>query len=339
LYPFPSAGWPFWQVILAASGLILITVAVVILRRSRPYLLTGWLWYLVMLGPVIGVFQVGAQARADRYTYLPQIGLYLLAVWAVADWCGTRSARRIALTAGSAIILAGLIFSTRAQTSYWRDSESLWTHALGVTSGNFIAHNNLGTALFQRGDLNGATNQYQAALQIRPDYEEAHFNLGTALLQSGDAEGAINEFQTALRLQPDHAQAHINLGSALAQKGDVRDAIAQIQSGLRLDPGNVEANNNLAWLLATSSEPSLRDGRRAVELAQQANRLAGGGNMSTLRTLAAAEAEAGRFDDAVQNAQAALALAQAAGRSDLITVLKNEITLYQARQPLREAGQ
>ena len=150
LYPFPSHGEVIWKMILASIVLFSISASVFVLRKTRPYLLVGWLWYLVMLVPVIGIFQVGTQAHADRYTYLPQIGLYLLLTWTAVDLCAGWRFRRVVLGGSSTVILVALIFCARAQASYWQNSESLWTHALACTSDNFIAHNNLGTALLER---------------------------------------------------------------------------------------------------------------------------------------------------------------------------------------------
>ena len=248
LYPFPSSGLPAWQIILAATSILGATAIAFVLRRRQPYLLAGWLWYFVMLVPVIGFFQVGAQAHADRYTYLPSIGLTLALVWLVADACVGNRLWRTAATVCSVVILAALIVSTRTQTTYWRNSQTLWTHALRATTGNFIAYNNLGTAFYEKGEIENAITEYEAAVALRPDYEEAHFNLGTALIQKNNPDDAIAEFQAALRLDPNHAQAHINLATALVQMGDPASAIAHLQTALKIDPTNIEANHNLAWI-------------------------------------------------------------------------------------------
>ena len=151
LYPFPVEGLPFWEVVGAVILLVFISTVLFILRQRHPCFLVGWLWYLGMLVPMIGFIQAGAQARADRYTYLPQIGLYLLLTWAAADLCAGWRHRRVVLGGCATIILVALIFCARAQTSYWRNSESLWTHTLACTSDNSIAHNNLGTRSAPKG--------------------------------------------------------------------------------------------------------------------------------------------------------------------------------------------
>ena len=229
LYPFPANGWPLREMILAPALLILISAGVFVLRKSRPYLLVGWLWYLVMLAPVIGILQVGSQARADRYTYLPQIGLCLMLTWAAADLCARWRCSRLILGGLSTVILAALIYCAHVQASYWRNSESLWTHTLACTSGNFIAHNNLGNALFQKGKVDDAIAHYKKALQINPDDADAHNNLGIALRQKGKVDEAIAHYKKALQINPDDAEAHNNLGAALFQKGKVDEAIAHYQ--------------------------------------------------------------------------------------------------------------
>jgi tetratricopeptide (TPR) repeat protein len=404
LYPYPQNGFRGWEITLAVGLLAAISSGVFLRRQRQPYLWFGWLWYLGMLVPVIGIVQVGSQARADRYTYLPQIGLYVLLAWAAADLCAGWRHRRLALGSGSAIILLALMFCARAQAAWWRNSELLWTHTLACTSDNFTAHNNLGNELLQQGRMNEAITQFQTALQIKPDCANAHFSFGNALLQQGKVDEAIAQFQTALQIQPDNAEAcnnlgnvllktgrvdeaitqfqkalqikpdyvevhnnlgnvllqkgrvdeamaHYqqalqlkpdseealaNLGNALLQKGRAPEAIAQFQKALQIQPDHIEVLNNLAWVLATSSQASLRNGSQAVELAQRANQLAGGGNPIVLHTLAAAYAEAGRFGEAQRSAQEAMVLARAAGQSYLVEQLDSESKLYAAGLPLHQ---
>ena len=249
LYPFTAGGVGVSEVVLSLVLLAGISTGVFILRRRRPYFLTGWLWYLIMLAPVIGIVQVGAQARADRYTYLPQIGLYLLLTWAAADLCAGWRHRRVVLGGGSTIILMALIFCARAQTVYWRNSESLWTHTLACTSDNFIGHNNLGTALLKTGNADEAMVHYQMALEIKPDFAEAHNNLGNFLFQKGSVDEAMVHYQMALEIKPDYAEAHYNLGYALLKMGNVDEAIAHFQKALQIKPDYAEAHNNLGYAL------------------------------------------------------------------------------------------
>jgi tetratricopeptide (TPR) repeat protein len=370
LYPYPQNSLPGWKIALAVVLLAAISAGVFLRRQRQPYLLMGWLWYLGMLIPVIGLVQVGGQAHADRYTYLPQIGLYLALIWAVGSLGAGWRHRRVVLGGLSTVILVALIFCARTQTSYWRNSEVLWTHTLACTSDNYIAHYNLGDALVKMGRRDEAIAQYQKTLQITPNYAEAHDNLGSVLLQKGRVDEAIAHYQTALRITPENATAHNNLGNALRQKGRVDEAIAQCQVALQINPdyadahdnlGNAlfqkrrvaeaithyqkalqinpdyaEAHNNLAWVLATAPQVSLRNGDEAVKLAERANQLTGGKTPIILHTLAAAYAEAGRFGDAIRSVQKAIELAQAAGQKDLAERFTGELKLYEAGLPFHE---
>jgi protein O-mannosyl-transferase len=195
---------------------------------------------------------------------------------------------------------------------------------------------NLGNALIQRGSVDEAITRYQKALQIKPDYAEAHNNLGKTLFNKGSVDAAIVHYQKALQIKPDHANACYNLGIALLQKGKVDEAITCLHKVLRVKPDFSEAQNDLAWVLATSSQASVRNGNQAVELARQANQLSGQRNPAFLRTLAAAQAEAGRFGDALRSAQKAMDLARSAGRQDLVEKLNGELKLYEAGLPFHQ---
>src|SRR5260370_31467429 len=189
-YPLPGISLPVWEIGLAIVLLLLATAGAIALRRKRPYFLTGWFWYLLMLLPVIGLIQVGAQAHADRYTYLSQIGLYILLAWAIPEALASPFAtgricrggvqrRILGVTASVAIIL--LAWCAHIQASYWRNGESLWRHAIAVTSENFTAHDGLGQFLLDHGRLQEAIDQFQIALNIAPKYPMARTNLGIAL--------------------------------------------------------------------------------------------------------------------------------------------------------------
>jgi tetratricopeptide (TPR) repeat protein len=249
LYPFTA--WNVGVSAVVLSGVVLagISTGVVILRRRCPYFLTGWLWYLIMLVPVIGIVQVGSQARADRYTYLPQIGLYMLLVWGVAEGCAGWRHRRVALGGLATVILAVLIYCARAQAACWRNSETLWTHTLACTSDNAIAQNNLGNALLKLGREDEAVAHFQKALELNPDFAEAHNNLGNFLFQKGDVDEAMARYQKALELKPDYAIARYNLGNTLIKKGDLDEAMAQFQMALQINSDYAEAHNNLGYAL------------------------------------------------------------------------------------------
>jgi tetratricopeptide (TPR) repeat protein len=245
LYPYPQNGLPGWEITLAVVLLAGISAGIFLRRQRQPYLLMGWLWYLGMLVPAIGLVQSGLRAYADRYTYLPQIGLYLMLTWGAADLCAGWRHRRVVLGGGSAIILTALIICARAQTAYWRNSESLWTHTLACTSANYIAHNNLGYALLQKGSVDEAMVHFQKSLQIKPDDAEACYNLGYALLQKGRVNEAIAHFHKALQINPDYSEAHNNLGNVLLQMGSVAEAITHYQKALQIKPDNAVIRNNL----------------------------------------------------------------------------------------------
>ena len=232
-YPHPGDQLPVWEIGLAIVLLGMVSAGAIALREKRPYLVTGWFWYLIMLVPVIGLFQVGSQAHADRYTYLPQIGLYLLLAWAIAEALSSRLQRRIvAATASVAVI--GLAWCAHVQASYWRNGESLWGHALAVTSGNFLAHDGLGQCLANRGRLDEAIDQFQRAVDIAPGYPEIETNLILALIKKGRTDEAITHSQVLLKGYPNDAQAHHNLGNALRKKGDSRGAIAAYEKALSI---------------------------------------------------------------------------------------------------------
>ena len=380
-YPHPNNRLPVWEILLAIAFLAAVIVMALFLRKKRPYILTGWFWYLGMLVPVIGFVQVGEQAHADRYTYLPQIGLYLLITWAATDLTALWRRRREFLVIGAAATIAILSYRAFIQTSYWKNSENLWTHALFVTSNNDVAHNNLGFLFLRRGELDQAISHFQAALNIRSRSAEAHYNLGAALIHNnlgnalarkGLSDAAIGHYQEAVRLRADYADAHYNFGSVLLQEGRIDEAIAHWQKALAIQPydadvhtslgnaflqkGSVKeainhygqaleiapqdmlSRNNLAWILATSSDASIRDGAKAVVLAEQAVQLSGGKNPIFFRTLAASYAEEGRFSEALAAAERGMKMAAVQDNRGLVNALGREIALYRARSPLRETS-
>jgi protein O-mannosyl-transferase len=335
-YPHPEKRLPLSEIILALAILITATAAAFVLRKKRPYLVTGWLWYLGMLAPVIGLVQVGWQGHADRYTYLPQIGLYVLLTWTVADLTAGWRRQREILSASAAIIIGVLSWRAWIQTSYWRDSETLFTHALAVTSNNDVAENNLGIVFLRKGNLDEAISLLQAAVDLRPENSPAHENLAKALLQKGQVADALIHYRKLLELQPDNIEVHNMVGTVLIQQGRIREGVEEWQKVLAIQPDNGNAMSNLAWVLATSPDESLRDGTKAVQLAEQALRISGGRIPIILRTLAAAYAESGRFSEAIQTAQQGIELANSQGNPGLATEVQGNIALYQERRPLRD---
>ena len=406
-YPHPNDRLPLWQVLLAIAFLISVSLMAIRWRKERPYIFTGWFWYVGMLVPVIGLVQAGEQARADRYTYLPQIGLYMLIAWGIADMMApimksNLATRPVVVGLGpikrgsrgvqtdgtqgrgykpfcaaiAALLIIMLAWRAFEQTSYWKNSETLWNHALAVTADNDAAHNNLGYLFLQRGELDSAISHFETALMIRsrnaaahynlgealvennlanalarkglldeaishyekavklrPDYGDPYFNLGSVLFQHGRTDEAIAQWQKALATQPNDAGFHTVLGNAFLKKGLQKDAIAEYEHAARISRQDPMARNNLAWLLATSSDASIRNGPKAMELAKQAVQLSGGKDPNYLRTFAAACAETGRFAEAKETAQQALQAAQNQGNSTLANTIRDEIALYELALP------
>jgi protein O-mannosyl-transferase len=248
-YPYPVTV-PTWEIAVAGTLLLFITMQAVMFARRRPYLLVGWLWYLGMLVPVIGLVQSGEQARADRFTYLPQIGLYLVVAWAVKDLFPSWRLRRQAFGIAAGIVIVALMVGAAKQTSYWRNSESLWTHSLACTSRNYVGHNNLGIVFAGRGQSAQAMDHYQKALEILPNFAEAHYNLGIVLADQGRYIEALEHYRRALEIRPNYAEAHYNLGNLLAGQGQIAEAIEHFQRALEIKPDFAEAHYNLGAALA-----------------------------------------------------------------------------------------
>ena len=335
-YPHPEHHLPMWEVGVALMVVVGLTIATFVLRKRAPYLIVGWLWYLGMLVPVIGLIQVGWQGHADRYTYLPQIGLYMAVTWTVADLTVSWRSQRTVLGAVAALLVGALSWRAWLQTSYWRDSETLFTHALAVTSNNDVALNNLGIIFLDKGQLDEAISKLQAAIDLRPENGPAHDNLAKALLRKGRLPEAMVQYRKFLEIEPGNVEARNTLGTALIQQGRASEAMVQWREALAIQPDNGNAASNLAWVFATCPEDSIRDGTRAVELAEKAMRLSGGKIPMIFRVLAAAYAENGRFSDAIDTAQRGADLANRTGNPALASELESNIALYQSGRPLRD---
>lgn len=265
---YPEANLNIVEAGLAFLVLLLLSVTFFIWRRNYPFLLIGWLWFLGMLVPMIGIIQVGPQARADRYTYLPLIGLYLLATWGTMALVSNWGRRRELLIGVAVSIIAGLMAISYFQTSTWRNSETMWHQALAHTSRNQIAENSLGKALVKEGRLDEAAVHFQKALDIYPDYAEANANLADVLCLQGAWRDAVDHYQTALRSQPNYAMAHNNLGIALAVIGNTDEAIDQFREALRINANYADAHANLARCLVQVGrrEDAVRELTQALRL-------------------------------------------------------------------------
>jgi Flp pilus assembly protein TadD len=406
MYPFPTGGLPAWQP--ACSGVVLAAVTVLVLRArsSRPYLLVGWLWYLGTLVPVIGLAQVGRQAMADRYTYLPSVGLCLMAVWGVADLVSTLQLRPVAV--GAAVgLLTVLLALTHGQVQYWSSDKRLWQHTLDATGAdNAFAHISLAMALANRGEVKEASRHFdealrrkpsdpemysaaglfligqgqlnygigylRAALSLSPNDAELQNNLGTTLFRSGLVAEAIEHYRAAAAGAPDSPAAFYNLGVALERQGAGGDeAVEAFRQALRIDPGSVYHHTGLAlalsrrgrkeaatveyrealrldqhwpeefdrsaWAMATHPELP-RKGWLAVPLAEQLCDATGHREPRFLDTLAAAYAEVGDFDRALEAARQALNLASRNGQTELARSLHRRIQCFEAHQPWRDTA-
>jgi len=277
-YPLPRAV-PMWKA--AGAGLLLTCLSIIFLRavRSRPYLSVGWLWYLGSLVPVIGVVQGGGQAMADRYTYIPLIGLYVMIAWSVPGFVKGWRFRSVALAISAGLVLSVLMLSTWRQIRHWKDSITLFKHTLDMTTENFLAHNNLGVALDKQGRHDEAIRHYREALDINPGWAKAHYNLGlvkagqgkfaeaieaysesirlkpnspkthnnmaNALLSLDRVDSAIEHYFEAIKARPDYANAHSNLGIALTRQGNTDDAILHFKAALRINPDDARIRHNL----------------------------------------------------------------------------------------------
>jgi protein O-mannosyl-transferase len=332
-YIHPENRLALWKLLLATVVLIALTAIAFVRRSKNPYLLVGWLWYLVMLVPVIGIVQVGLQGHADRYTYLPQIGLVIALVWLIDDLTKSWPARKLILSAAALLVLGTLSVLSARQTTYWRDTATLWRHTLAITPDSDVAHVGLGGVLFVQGQIDESIDHYERALRLRDGNVAAHFGLARALAAKQKVDPAISHLQKTLNIQPDYIAASNDLGVLLASKGDIKQAIAAWRQTLSFDPENPDAANNIAWMRATAADADLRDGKEALGLARLALKM-GGENPVILRTLAAAEAENGRFAEATATAGRAEVLAQKNGDRALADSLERCIELFRRGEAL-----
>jgi len=278
LYPRRPDVLPLWQVLGAAAILLGITAAAIALRRKCPYLLIGWLWYLGTLLPAVGLVPFGNEAPADRFTYLPQIGLCVALAWSTVDWCGCRPFRRWVCGVGSAMALAVLMGCAWQQTSYWRDSTTLWNRTLACTSDNYEAHTMLGSTLAMGGHTDDAIAEFRKALpimkskkveRIAPTYFQANVALGIAEASKGRLDEAIACYREAIaESNPFYAQAQNNLGYALLLDGEPYEALKHLEESVRVQPDFAEAHYNFGLALH-----SLRHFRRAIAEYQEAIRI------------------------------------------------------------------
>jgi tetratricopeptide (TPR) repeat protein len=365
-YPHPEGGIPAVQSGLAVVLLTAITAVAIAMAARRPYVIVGWLWYLGTLVPMIGLVQVGQQARADRYMYLPLIGIAIAVAWGAHDAVRGRPGRRaLGAAAAAAVLLLGV--RSWEQVAVWRDSRTLFEHALAVTERNFKAHVGLGDTLQRAGLYAEAVNQYSAAIELYPRWVKAHLGRAGCLFRMGDLAAAAESYERALEIDPNQPAVRGDLGVVLVKIGRVDEGLRQldrlIQEGqasadvfaflanrsftegrtdeavtyyreaLKRDEDHPTATNNLAWLLATSRVPAVRNPAEAVAHAERAA-LRDGSNPRALDTLAAAYAAAGRYEDAVR--LAAQARARTPDGSSLAVELDSRLELYRSGRAVYE---
>jgi tetratricopeptide (TPR) repeat protein len=332
IYPFPKSHDPA-EICLVAVLLLAVSALCVCQLARRPYLAVGWFWYLGMSVPIIGLVQVGGQAMADRYTYLPLIGPVISLVWLVAEFF---QSRKILLSAAAAMVMVACVGLASRQVQFWDNTVALFEHNVAVTPENAAAHYILGLGLEHAGDTNRAMVCYRMATAIFPGNIEAHKNLAHLLCQQDHWTAAEKEGDTLLALNPNDAASHLVLAQVAGHFGRAGEAVFHLNEALRLNPDSVEAINNLAWTLATSTEANLRNGVRAVDLAKRACELTHYKKTIYIGTLAAAYAEAGRFDDAITTAEKACTVAEKSGDPNLLQRNQELLALYRRHQPYHE---
>lgn len=244
-YPHPGADLPVWQALAAFVALICATFLVVHLMRRRPYLFTGWFWYVGTLVPVIGIVQTGGYAMADRYAYIPSVGLFIIAGWGVPDLLGAMKGKRAVLAVIAVAALAVLATLSCFQIRHWRSSRALWKHAIAVTAPNAISHNNLGLALLDDKAFEEAAGHFALSAHMAPHLAEPFMNLGIALARLKQYDKAAAAFQRALEIEPESAQTYYNLGLSLEERGFWASAEAAFQEALRLKQDYQEARSAL----------------------------------------------------------------------------------------------
>ena len=435
-YPHPITHASY-EVIFSGLALVVITAGVWLLRHRSPYLVFGWLWYLGTLVPVIGLVQVGSQEMADRYTYVPLIGIFVGLVWGLSDCLNRLAAGRIYAASLATLAMVSCAIVTGNQIRYWKDSVTLFEHALAFTRKNLVANINIGAAYMQQGRNTEALQHYLAALQIKPDNAKAQYNLGVALASLGRTDEAVKHYRIALLIEPSYTkslkalgdsllasgnisealmhyksvlqidpantavhlvvgntllstgdipggiehlrevtknesnnfEAQLNLASALASEGKLEEATAYYQAALRLDPNSALAHyqfgsallngrrekealrelrealrlspesaltlDKLGWILSTSSEAALRNGKEAIALAERACQLTKNVNPVTLSTLSAAYAEDGQFERAIASAEKSRSLTDPAKKPKLFDLINRQLSFYTDHRPFR----
>lgn len=368
---YPLNPLPPLEVAEAVAALAAISWLVWRLRRTSPYWLVGWLWFLGTLVPVIGLVQVGGAAMADRYTYLPSIGIFLAVALGAREAASRLPVSEFFVAAVGGLVLAACLALTHIQLSYWQSDIALFSHACDITQNNDAAHLNLGIAYEKAGRKAEALAEYRIALKLAPDRADAHNNVANLLDDMGHPDEAITEYQAALRINPKHVAAHNNYGTLLVEQDRFDEAMKQYTAAARLDsndwhapyligklllkeghdleaipyfrqsvgldPTNPRVLTYLAQVLASDENPRVRDGNAALAMAAKANDLTGNVQPAMIDAMGMAYAEIGQFSNAQQSAAYALKLATAYGMTNDIVLIGQRLQLYESNQPFRQS--
>lgn len=371
LYPLPNhLHWIHAAAAAATAVLFLVSWLAWRARINCKYFAVGWLWFLGTLIPVIGLVKVGSMALADRYTYFPLIGIFIIAAFGAQALAARYPSLKQLVIAAALLVLPACVALTENQIGYWRDSQTLFAHAIAVTGDNANAHINLGAALEVSGHLTEALTQYRDAARLADDSVNAHFNIANVLVKLGHPGDALPEFRRAIALDPTIANSHNGLGMALADLGQFNsatnefaiaaqldpenpwphvetakvllklghdaEAVAELRTALRIDPNNFQILVLTAHVLAADQNPAARDPATALTLAAKADMLTGGVQPLVLDVLGMACAATGHYNDARDIAQKALDIARAAQLTNLAP-LEDRLKLYANHQPWRES--
>ena len=335
IYPYPKSFDPL-PTALKAALLLAISALCIGQIKKRPQFVFGWFWYLGTALPVIGLVQVGEQAMADRYTYLPLIGPVIALVWTAAEFFSGGRNLKIVLTTASVSILSALLFLSAHQLQFWRNTTTLFSHNVEVTPENGSAHFTLGLGYEHAGDTNRALVSYRVAKELSPADAQIRHCLASLLAKQNQLAAAENEYQQLIALNEKDFSVHAALAGVFAAEGRAEESLAQLNEAARWNPDSTEVLNNLAWQLAASPDKKIRDGAKAVVLAQRACELTKFSKTMFIGTLAAALAEAGRFDEAIATAQRACDLAVKNGETDLLQRNRELLEHYRAHKTARQ---
>lgn len=364
---YPTGGIPGWKVMLSLVLFILITTCVFRQAKSRPYLLMGWLWYVGMLVPVIGLVQTGSQARADRYTYLPLIGIFIIISWYLKEAARHIPAKKIVLGISASVLIIAMIFLTRKQVGVWENDYTLFKHGAESTKLSYEKLCNYGSILSNMGKTDEAIEQYLKAIEDNANFFPSHVNLAGIYLIKGQADEAIHHYRAALQLKPDDTETINTLTYIYLSRGNVVDALMSLADSIRLNPAqielltksaagfyrlgnirqtlrcmemllniqpdNVKVLNSAGWVRAASHDENIRDPQKAIHFAQRACELTEYKDPQVLDTLGAAYAAAGNFEKAIETALKAIELARSKGNDDLADKIQTRLDLYRQGKP------